>query len=262
MKKQIVTACALIASVAAFAASVTSDNTFGVLKVASTATAVKSGQLIIPVPWENVGGGGVVATNYVLSTGRSVGDNLYWYDNSVSAYKVWTIASEGAPWTPVTTHSISAGLTQVAPNVGEQIARGHAVILGLEAGSTGAVYLSGQYNADSVKVEICGPTEELAAKLYRVSTLIAPSTVSDVDVNTLTFYTKENETYTPISNKTVLKNDYIRLANGTTFTYSASLASWYKEGDGGTPITDGLTIPAGQGAWYSRGNVGSIYVQW
>ena len=265
MKKQIVTACALIASVAAFAASVQSDNTFGVLKVASTATDSASGQLIIPVPWENVGGGAVVATNYVLSTGRKSGDKLYWYDNSLEtpAYKVWAIETNGGPWVPATTYSIGETVYNVAaPAVGQSIKRGQAVILGLVKGSTDSVYLSGQYNADSVKVEICGPTEADAAKLSRVSTLIAPSTVSDVDVNTLTFYTKENETYTPVSDKTVLKNDYIRLANGTTFTYSASLASWYKEGDGGTPITDGLTIPAGQGAWYSRGNVGSIYVQW
>lgn len=267
MKKQIVTACALIASVAAFAASVTSDNTFGVLKVASTATDVASGQLIIPVPWENVGGGGVVATNYVLSTGRKSGDKLYWYDNSLEtpAYKVWSIEADNGPWTPVETYNIStssASFTSVKPGNGESIARGHAVILGLVAGSTGAVYLSGQYNANDVKVQIYGPTEADAAKLSRVSTLIAPSTASDVDVNTLTFYTKENETYTPITDKTVLKNDYIRLANGTTFTYSVSLASWYKEGDGGAPITTGLTIPAGQGAWYSRGNAGSIYVQW
>lgn len=265
MKKQIVTACALIASVAAFAASVQSDNTFGVLKVASTATDSASGQLIIPVPWENVGGGAVVATNYVLSTGRKTGDKLYWYDSSLEtpAYKVWAIETNGGPWVPATTYTIGEKVYDVtAPAVGQAIARGHAVILGLVKGSSDPVYLSGQYNADTVKVEICGPTEADAAKLSRVSTLIAPSKASAVNLSEVEFYDSTGGTRLAGDALSTLKGDYIRLADGTTFTYSTTLGAWYKEGENGAPITDGLTIPAGQGAWYSRGNAGSIYVQW
>ena len=259
MKKQIVTACALIASVAAFATSVESSNTFGVLKIAAPI-----GQSIIPVPWENVGGGDIVATNYVLSTGRSVGDKLYWYDSSLQtpAYKVWSISTSGGPWTPVTTYKINEGLTSITPANGESIARGQAVILELQSGSTESVYLSGQYNESKVYVPIYGPTEEDAAKLSRVSTLIAPSTASSVNVNDLKFYTCANDIYTEITDKSFLKNDYIRLADGTTFTYSATLSSWYKEGDNGVPVTTDLTIPAGQGAWYSRANAGTVYVEW
>lgn len=264
MKKQIVTACALIASVAAFAASVTSDNTFGVLKVASTATAGASGQLIIPVPWENVGGGGVVATNYVLSTGRKSGDKLYWYDNALEtpAYKVWSVEADNGPWTPVETYNINTSLTSVKPVDGESIARGHAVILGLVAGSTNAVYLSGQYNANDVKVQIYGPTEELAAKLYRVSTLIAPSKASDVDLTSVKFYDSNGTTELTGGGRSVLNGDYIRLANGTTFKFSTVVGGWYKDGVGGVPVTTDLTIPAGQGAWYSRANADSVYIEW
>ena len=224
MKKQIVTACALIASVTAFAASVTSDNTFGVLKVASTATAGASGQLIIPVPWENVGGGDVVATNYVLSTGRKIGDKLYWYDSSLEtpAYKVWAIETNGGPWVPATTYSIGeTDYTVAEPAVGQSIKRGQAVILGLVKGSTDSVYLSGQYNANDVKVQIYGPTEDQVAKFYRVSTLIAPSKASAVSLSSLKFYTRSGDDYTEIAagdKGTKLNGDYIRLADGTTYT--------------------------------------------
>lgn len=267
MKKQIVTACALIASVAAFATSVESSNTFGVLKIASTATAEKSAQLIIPVPWENVGTstGTITATDYVLSTGRKVGDMLYWYDNSLQepAYKVWTIKSENGSWEAATTYSIGKeSYTVTAPDVGATIARGQAVILGLVAGSTGDIYLSGQYNKNTVKVPIYGPTTEQVAKLYRVSTLIAPSQASEVDVNTLKFYTLSNESYTEIDDTSVLKGDYIRLADGTTYTYSKNIGKWYKEGEQGSLITENLLIPSGQGAWYSRANAGTVYVEW
>ena len=188
MKKQIFSACALIASVAAFATSVESANTFGVLKVDASAADGKTAQLIIPVPWEDVGGNGqITATNYVLSTGRIAGDKLYWYDNTESAYKVWEIEANGGPWTPKSTYTIGKDNYEVtAPEAGATIARGQAVILGLANGSTQPIYLSGQYNSSAVKTCIYGVADEtLKAKLFRVSTLIAPSTavaknISDV----------------------------------------------------------------------------------
>ena len=254
MKKQIVTACALIASVAAFATSVESSNTFGVLKIAAPV-----GQSIIPVPWEKVGGGDIVVTDYVLPTGLSTGDMLYWYDNGEANYKVWKI--ENGAWTKVGANKIeSTGVTPIESALTQKFSRGSAAILNLASAAT--VYLSGQYNESKVYVPIYGPTEEDAAKLSRVSTLIAPSTASSVNVNNLKFYTCANDIYTEITNKSVLKNDYIRLADGTTFTYSATLSSWYKEGDNGVPVTTDLTIPAGQGAWYSRANAETVYVEW
>lgn len=72
--KKILAVSALLASVAAFAASVASDNTFGVLKISDTT----SQQLVISVPWENVGSGGnVKITDLVLPTGLDEGTTLY-----------------------------------------------------------------------------------------------------------------------------------------------------------------------------------------
>ena len=266
MKKQIVTACALISSVAAIAASVTSDNTFGVLKVAAPdGVEVASKQLLIPVPWESVGDArSVVATNYVLSTGRKAGDQLYWYDASVRSYQSWVIETDNGPWVPAAISKVFGkySVTENAPSDGATIPRGQAVILELSAGSTSDVFLSGQYNENDVKVQIYGPTEELAAKLYRVSTLIAPSKASDVDLTSVKFYGSNGTTELTDGSRSVLNGDYIRLANGTTYKFNTVVGGWYKDGTGGVPVKTDLTIPAGQGAWYSRANAGSVYIEW
>ena len=269
MKKQIVTACALIASVAAFATSVESSNTFGVLKIASTATAETAAQLIIPVPWENVGTstGTITATDYVLSTGRKAGDMLYWYDNSLQepAYKVWTIKSENGSWEPTETYSIGEkNYTVTAPEVGATIARGQAVILGLVAGSTGDIYLSGQYNKNTVKVPIYGPTTEQVKKFYRVSTLIAPSSAATLDLNSesVKFYDGDTELATDDTKKDKLAGDQIKLANGAVYTFNQLVGKWTKKTTNADFTSENVTIPMGEGAWYSRCNAGNISIEW
>ncbi|MBQ8126123.1 MAG: hypothetical protein IJ173_09660 [Kiritimatiellae bacterium] len=251
MKKQIVTACALIASVAAFATSVESSNTFGVLKIAAPA-----GQSIIPVPWEKVGGGDIAVTDYVLPTGLSTGDMLYWYDNGEANYKVWKI--ENGAWTNVGANKIeSTGVTPIESALTQTFSRGSAAILNLA--STATVYLSGQYSSEDVAVKIYGPTAEDAAKLSRVSTLIAPSKASDVTIDESMFY-KDEACTQPVA-ETDLVGDSILLPDGNSYKYSKTFGGWYLEG-GSTPTKTDVLIPVGQGAWYSRGNAGNIYIEW
>lgn len=252
MKKQIVTACALIASVAAFATSVESSNTFGVLKIAAPA-----GQSIIPVPWEKVGGGDIVVADYVLPTGLSTGDMLYWYDNGEANYKVWKI--DNGAWTSVGANKIeSTGVTPIESALTQTFSRGSAAILNLTSDAT--VYLSGQYNSADVAVKIYGPTAEDAAKLSRVSTLIAPSKAGEVTIsNCSPFYTDKDCTQAATADD--LKGDSILLPDGKSYKYSKTFGGWYLEGVS-APNTTAVHIPVGQGAWYSRGNAGNIYIQW
>ena len=247
MKKQIVTACALIASVAAFAASVTSDNTFGVLKVSASA-----GQTIIPVPWEAVGGGDIVVTNYVLTTGLANNDLLYWYDASAGSYKVWKVAD--GKWATHDTQTIDAsGVTPVESDLTQGFPRGGAAVLELSAAKT--VYLSGQYIGTSVTTTVYGLADGEKA-LYggkkSKSTMIAPPKAKDYDLNSEVSFSSEQ-----------LVGDQILLNNGTSYYYgdTGSKYEWYKKTESGKSA-ENITIPAGEGAWYLRKNDGNITLVW
>ena len=277
MKKQIVTACALIASVAAFATSVESSNTFGVLKIASTATAEKSAQLIIPVPWENVGtaSGVIDPTAYVLTTNRKKDDTLFYYDTQQKAYKVWSMSADGSSsgvWTAQDSYNISDKALSTITADGT-FARGKAVILQLVKGSTEPVYISGQYSSNLCKVAITGPAASAHA-WWVVYNLIAPSSASAVSLSDVQFFADENCLQEVGVNDIV--GDKIVKADGTTYYCEAgdnSSIKWvyYAPGTPGTvsiPIgtTENVKLNAGEGAWYVRAvhknGAQTIYVKW
>jgi len=278
MKKQIVTACALIASVAAFATSVTSENTFGVLKLADTTTS----ELIIGVPWVSVGTGNVSPTNLVLAANLSNGDMLYMYDATAKGYKVWVVQS-GA-WTGATTYSIGNkdDYTSISKTGAEALARGEALIL-KRTGATPypVVYLSGQYtDVNAGRIQIKNPTaSDVPMQVY--FTLIANPKTTDVDVNQCKFYTSaEDSTEVSIFGNGTL-DDYILLSDGSKYGYDATGSNnkhWYKlvSGEsktvtiGNEQITTTVTtksyenviIPVGKGAWYVRAGRSAIYLEW
>lgn len=260
MKKQIVTACALIASVAAFAASVTSDNTFGVLKVSASA-----GQTIIPVPWEAVGGGDIVVTNYVLTTGLTNDDLLYWYDASAGSYKVWKVA-DGKWATHDTTKITASDITPVASELTQGFPRGGAAVLELSVAKT--VYLSGQYIGTSVTTTVYGLSDGEKA-LYggkkSKSTMIAPPKAKDYNLNSeVSFYSSyTSEDVKTDATSEQLVGDQILLNNGTSYYYgnTGSKYEWYKKTESGKSA-ENITIPAGEGAWYLRKNDGNITLVW
>ncbi len=277
MKKQIVTACALIASVAAFATSVTSDNTFGVLKLADTTTS----ELIIGVPWVAVGTGNVSPTNLVLAANLTSGDMLYMYDATKKGYMAWKV-QDGA-WTDATTYSIGGkdDYESISKTGAEALARGEALIL-KRTGETPypVVYLSGQYtDVAADRVQIKNPTaSDVPMQVY--FTLIANPRSAAVDVNDCTFYTtNDGETkVTSFGNGTL--DDYILLSDGSKYGYDAAGSDgkhWYKwvssqktvkidNNSTTTTVTTksyvDVTIPAGEGAWYVRAGRSAIYLEW
>lgn len=284
MKKQIVTACALIASVAAFATSVESSNTFGVLKYAGTV----SSEVMVSVPWLAVGGANISPANLVLASNRVVGDQMYWYDTSAKKYKVWVISESESTkaWMPNETVVVGAtGEVSKAAASGEEVApRGDVIVLKLnkESGVYPDIYLSGQYVAGTVSKTVIYPT---VPSVYAVEyNLVAPSTAASVDLNEA--YTAGNvfySTYTDDAKTPAaaadLAGDMIILADGTEYsfvndsktvcedsktTYKSTYTGWVKKqlADSDTAYhamsnpyvyrAAGCTLMAGQGAWYVR----------
>ena len=277
MKKQIVTACALIASVAAFATSVESENIFGVLKLPDTNTV----ELIIGVPWVKVGSGNVSPTNLVLATNLRDNDMLYMYDQTASAYKAWTVSS--GVWTDTSTYTIGSGnYDSLSKNGAEALARGEALIL-KRTGDVPypVVYLSGQYTGTSAgRVQIKYPTtDDVPMQVYY--TLIANPLTTDVNLESCLFYTTVDgsDVVTDFNNGWTGDHeiwDRIQLSDGTV--YGRDSTGWYKfaqtsttvyvPGHGdittteNTKVRTDLTILAGQGAWYVRAGRSPIYMAW
>jgi len=263
MKKQIVTACALIASVAAFATSVESSNTFGVLKIDVGATAK---EVVIPVPWAAVGTGdaAIKVTDFVLATGRASGDTLYIYDASAKGYKVWQADGNGN-WALGNTVVINAGdeISRLDATTADTIARGQAAILVLNEASANnnPVYLSGQYSDSVASTTVYGLTEEEAkfAHLGKThSTLIAPPKAAPCNLNSDLIYEK--------ADGVSMDGDQILVFGGDSYTYGDvdGQDMWYKLGSGRPParITTDVKIPIGTGAWYIRRNTGNITIKW
>ncbi len=262
MKKQIVTACALIASVAAFATSVESSNTFGVLKIDVGATTT---EVVIPVPWAAVGteDAAIKVTDFVLATGRASGDALYIYDASAKGYKVWQADGNGN-WEPENTVVISGDeISRLNATAADTIARGQAAILVLKAAGANnkPVYLSGQYSDATATTTVYGLTAEEAkfAHLGKThSTLIAPPKAAPCDLNKDLIYEK--------ADGVSMDGDQILVFGGDSYTYGDVNGEnmWYKLGAGRPPerITTGVEIPIGTGAWYIRRNTDNITIKW
>ena len=284
MKKQIVSACALIASVAAFATSVTSENTFGVMKIAAPAKVSSSlVQLIIPVPWENVGAstGAIDPTAYVLATNRKKDDALFYYDTAQKVYKVWVMSEDGSAsgaWTAKSSYVISgeteSNETEIDTIFADgSFARGKAVILQLQSGSTADIYLSGQYSSTTSTVVITGPAATSHA-WWVVYNLIAPSLASEVTLNNLSFY--KDDTGEVAVEQDDIVGDKIVKADGTTYYCEADEASgikwvYYEPSDPGvvaipTGTIENVKLKVGEGAWYVRAvhknGVQTIHVNW
>ena len=262
MKKQIVTACALIASVAAFATSVESSNTFGVLKIDVGETTK---EVVIPVPWAAVGTGdaAIKVTDFVLATGRVDGDKLYWYDASQGSYKVWEASSDA--WDPLSVVKVSSwdSYGTISASNDDTIKRGEAAILVLNAASANnkPVYLSGQYSDATATTTVYGLTAEEAKFANRGktrSTLIAAPKAEVCNLNSLTYTIDQSAT---------MEGDKIMVFNGSNYEYGAVAGQsgnrWYKiDPKSGDRTIEGVSIPLGTGAWYIRKNQGDVIINW
>lgn len=242
--------CLLAGSAAC--AAVTSDATFGVLKVASN-----NKETVISVPWVSATNlnTSVAVKDFVKTTGMTDGDELYLYDNNNGTYKLWVFDASENKWKG--TLKVSAKITSItgesAGSDTNLIARGSALIIARQNPTTSDIYLYGQYNSSAPSAPVVTRDAEKV-----VSSLFAPWNVSGdrISLNALAS-TAENDGKQYLAwdatNKPV-DGDIIRAhsASGKTtlsFTYKESDGKWGRM-VGTSRNTETAYINAGMGAWY------------
>lgn len=244
--KKLFTIAAIAAASTALA--VESSNTFGILRVDSSAA-----QTIVSVPWEGAGASGESANkikvkDVVKTANLTEGDQLYYYDTTseTPSYKLWVLQANGT-WAGATSVKGEGGATVTASAGSDDlITRGGAIILVRPTNHTQSFYLYGQYtNAASSTTCVAGGY-----------TLLAPPSTEDTDLNTKTW-------------SNVGASDYIILGNGKMLTYKNS--TWGYDTRTRDPIThqilethdtDSAVIPAGEGAWYKSNSSQVASVVW
>ena len=233
--------CAFALAAAASAAVVTGGNTCGLMNVPSTSEIT-----MIAVPWVNVGGGDVEVAKLVKTDTLTAGDELYYYDGT--SYNRWVL-TEGKAWEPSAVSNAQG--TFVSPDADLGIARGKGLIL-VRKSTASEIWVYGQNDTTAVSVTPAAGTAEVPAY-----TMIANPKTAAYDLN---------------AKKAVgAAGDQI-VFPGTTEIYSCNGTAWTKTVSEQKTIgtktvtiktqsTDGVVIPAGQGAWYvSKG--GSPTINW
>lgn len=237
--KKLLTIAAIAAATSALA--VESSNTFGILRVDSTAE-----QTIVSVPWEGAGATGddagkimvkdiVKTANLTKETAaeRADGDMLYLYTSS--QYYAWYLSIDGV-WKGIQV-AASDGLPAAANDDTKKISRGDAIILVRKHPETGSFYLYGQYTTSAASV-VC---------VAGGHTLIAPSTTTD------TFNLNGTGVMT---GSTPAAGDYIVVGPGKILTYTQTNGWAVKKTTVTNRVpttaydTEAAKIPAGTGVWY------------
>ena len=254
----------VLATGAALASAVTSETTFGVLKVAST-----NAQTVISVPWEAVGtsGSDIKVKDFVKTTDMTDGDELYLYDSGSQSYKMWVLdGSENPHWVGTTTVTKKkTNITATAGDDGEDdtIARGQALIIvraNYNSGTTPApaIYLYGQYNStgvteygmayatNAVKNTLFAPVNTTGEIMY-----LNPVSASDIDSG--------KKVVAASSWANVYKRDVIKVqdekGNAIFLSWDNTNSKWgvydafANSGAGGWDY-DSAVIQPGMGAWY------------
>lgn len=235
---------ALAIAAASTALAVESSNTFGILRVDSSAE-----QTIVSVPWENAGGGAIKVKDVVKTANLTpasetyIGDQLYYYDTTAEtpAYKMWHLTSTG--WEGATT--VANGITPTAGTEDDTLARGGALIL-VRQNHTPPFYLYGQYQSAAASINVAvGSTSSPAYSL------VAPATTEATSLDSLASqYVGANDNVM-VSVNGEARSLVCRQDNGA-YKWGTEV----KSGKGGTttftPVS--VSIPAGEGFWYvSRG---------
>jgi hypothetical protein len=220
-----------------------SANVFGVLKVVSSEV-----ETAISVPWLNVGGGDISASNLVYTANLNAGDVLFVYTGDKS-YKAWAVV-EKTPgvktWEPMTEVSASGSDYSVAQDSASRaFARGSGLFLKRSAPLAEAIYLHGQ------KPETTAGETAMTLGGY---TLFAPPSVAAVDLNDPEKVAWDWGEATPAT------GDEVKIPIGSTGVFLTY--KWTKVKVDGTwklyrlkkmsPVYD-ASLPAGRGAWYVSG---------
>lgn len=234
--KKLLTIAAIAAATSALA--VESSNTFGILRVDSTAA-----QTIVSIPWEAAGGGSIKVKDVVKTANLTIGDKLYYYDTTVQtpSYKMWALTANG--WEGATT--VANGITPTAGTENDTLARGGALIL-VRQTHTAPFYLYGQYQSAAASINVAvGSTDSPAYSL------VAPATTEATSLDSLASqYVGANDNVM-VSVNGEARSLVCRQDNGA-YKWGTEV----KSGKGGTtaftPVS--VSIPAGEGFWYvSRG---------
>lgn len=231
--------CALAVASVAVAEDIV-GNTCGLMNVPSTTEAT-----MIAVPWVTVGGTAdtMQIATLVKTDTLSAGDELYYYDGS--AYNRWVL--EDGAWKPSAVTNKDG--TFVSPAAGFAVPRGQGLFL-VRKNTASEIWLYGQNSTESASVAVTAGTA--TTPTY---TMIANPNTSDYDLNT----------------KSVAgaAGDQIILGDGTIYSYGSAWTKTISETKtiGTKTVTvkkqssEGVVIPAGQGAWYvSKG--GSPTINW
>lgn len=216
--------------------AVESSNTFGILRVDSTAA-----QTIVSVPWAAAGGGNINVADVVKTANLNNGDKLHYYNTTTKKYRVWELTN--GEW-------VEAKDAQDPAADAPTLARGNAIILERFAPQDGSIancfYLYGQYTNAAASTEC-------VANGY---TLLAPPSTEDTNLN--------NKTWSNVN-----ENDNIVLANGTLLSYRnnkwGKLTKTINESTGvieESVNTNVATIAAGEGAWYISKGTTAPSVTW
>ena len=228
------------AALAAKASTVSSANTFGVLKVASLTK-----ETIICVPWMAVGTGEapVNATNLVMSSNLSVGDTLHYYNKSTEKFDSWEVDNNNAWSSTLSVSSSTLGSAAVISAAGSQNAsRGDALIV-VRKDTDKPIYLYGQYTSQAFTGGSITPN---------AWNLIAPPNTSSS-----AFDLNSNATWSKVDEK-----DYIvvNTAGGPAVRLTYKNNAWGRN-VAGSWSTASAVIQPGQGAWYvSAGAEAPSYV--
>lgn len=256
---------ALLLSVPLFSASVfaaattQSSNTFGLLRVDSTQK-----QTIVCVPWvgssANATDRNIPITDIVKTANLTLGDELYWYDQTEAKYRAWKLVAGQSGAAPTWEAATSVTTTKVALDSAASdtaLARGDAFILVRQnptdgEGKASPFYLLGQVAKSSEPV-----ANKLPAGAY---SLLAPPSVSDgsFDLNDATWATPDAK-------------DAILIGTNVTLSWNPaeSVKKWgtyklvFKNGEEKEIWNyNDAKVPAGCGAWYVSKGKNDVTVTW
>ena len=258
MKIAVLLSVPLISASVFAAATTQSSNTFGLLRVDSTQT-----QTIVCVPWVAASAAddqNIKVTDIVKTANLTIGDELYWYDQTAAKYKAWCLVAGQSGAAPTWEAATSVTTTKVALDSAAAetaLARGDAFVLVRQNptvnGKANPIYLLGQVAKSSEAV-----ANVLPAGAY---SLLAPPSVADgtFDMNNATWVTPDakDAIIIPEANVTLSWNP----AEGAKKwgTYKMVLKNNQKQQIWNYEVAK---VPAGCGAWYvSKGN-SDVTVTW
>jgi len=244
--KRLVFAAALSFAASAFADTVQSANTFGVLKIADTTHA----NVAVCVPWVAAGTGDAIkVADIVMASNRETGDVVYYYDGTAKNFKAWEL-HDGA-WTAISSVGKAGSIDVAVPDGAVTAARGGALIIHRENQTSVAkpIYLYGQYSGDAATTTVAQGSPNTPP----VISLIAPPSTTAYDMNA--------SGHATVSSGSIGPDDYIQLSGDKKrYQYNSTSYKWgyystsekFENGEWKvvTTFNEGLTIPAGQGALY------------